>query len=155
MASLKSRNSGLTDALAVVGLAHQQSQKPLAIVLAGHNGSGKSTLWREHLSEHFRIPLINADRMMLSILPELLGDDRLPDWAAHLRDENQSWMGVSQRGVLAFVAQALGAKVPFAMETVFSHWKRRDDGGHDSKVDLIRQRCSWDCRTMICPWPES
>lgn len=44
--------------------------KPVAFVLAGHNGSGKSTLWRERLSDALRIPLINADRMMLSILPE-------------------------------------------------------------------------------------
>lgn len=129
----------LAESLSVIEAARQKAEKPLGVVLAGHNGSGKSTFWREHLSEHFKIPLINADRMMMAILPELIGDDRLPDWATRLRDGDENWMGVAQRGVLAFIAQALGAKVPFAMETVFSHWRKRDDGGHDSKIDLIRQ----------------
>ena len=39
-------------------------------VLFGHNGSGKSTMWYEHIVDNIQIPLINADRMMLSILPE-------------------------------------------------------------------------------------
>ena len=43
--------------------------KPLAIVLAGHNGSGKSTLWYDKLADQLRIPLVNADRLTLSILP--------------------------------------------------------------------------------------
>ncbi len=47
----------------------QQSGKPLAVILAGHNGSGKSTLWYRYLSDNVRILLINADRVMLSILP--------------------------------------------------------------------------------------
>ena len=46
------------------------SGKPLAIIVAGHNGSGKSTLWNERLAPELNIPLVNADRMMLSILPE-------------------------------------------------------------------------------------
>lgn len=33
----------------------------------------------------------------------------------------------------------MNAKVPFAMETVFSHWQQRDDGTYESKIDQIRQ----------------
>ncbi len=47
-------------------------------------------------------------------------------------------MAVAQQGVQAFVGHAMGAKVPFAMETVFSHWKASSDGKIESKVDLIR-----------------
>jgi len=42
----------------------------VAFVLAGHNGSGKSTLWYSRLAESLRMPLVNADRMMMSILPD-------------------------------------------------------------------------------------
>lgn len=118
--------------------AHQASAKPLAVILAGHNGSGKSTMWNKHLSETFKIPLINADRMMMSILPERDGATRLPKWAQELRDEDKSWMQVAQRGVQAFVAQAMSNQVPFAMETVFSHWQETSDGKIQSKIDLIK-----------------
>ena len=47
--------------------------KPLAMVLAGHNGSGKSTLWYDNLVRALRIPLINADRLTLSLLPRITG----------------------------------------------------------------------------------
>jgi predicted ABC-type ATPase len=50
--------------------AQAASKRPLGVVLAGHNGSGKSTMWRKHLSPRIRIPLVNADRMMLAVLPE-------------------------------------------------------------------------------------
>jgi hypothetical protein len=50
-------------------LTQTQSAKPLVIMLAGHNGSGKSTMWRDKLSPKLRIPLINADRIMMSVLP--------------------------------------------------------------------------------------
>jgi predicted ABC-type ATPase len=40
--------------------------------------------------------------------------------------------------VQAFVGHAMQSKVPFAMETVFSHWRERPDGSIDSKIDLIR-----------------
>jgi predicted ABC-type ATPase len=123
-----------------VGRAQRKSNKPLAIVLAGHNGSGKSTMWYKHLADEFKIPLINADRMMLSILPELSAKKpSLPEWALTLRDKNSSWMQVAQKGVEAFVAQAMARKVPFAMETVFSHWKKKPNGKIESKIDLIRQ----------------
>lgn len=115
--------------------AQKASGKPLAIVLAGHNGSGKSTMWYEHLAAKFQVPLINADRMMLSILPN---ESPLPKWASTLRDKDEAWMGVSQKGVESFVAQAMVSKVPFATETVFSYWEVKSDGSVASKIDTIR-----------------
>lgn len=112
------------------------SGKPLAIVLAGHNGSGKSTLWYDHLADKLQVPLINADRMMLSILPE---KRPLPAWATHLRDDDEDWMGVAQKGVQSFVAQAMVQQVPFVTETVFSYWQQREDGTFASKIDTIRE----------------
>lgn len=127
--------AGAVDAV----LAEQRvSGRPLAVVLAGHNGSGKSTLWYRRLAPRLRIPLVNADRMMLSILPEVQAGGRLPSWATTLRDSNTSWMQVAQKGVLAFVTHAMASKVPFAMETVFSHWVERPDGTAESKIDLIQ-----------------
>jgi predicted ABC-type ATPase len=116
-----------------------QATKPLAVIVAGHNGSGKSTMWYQHLSSHFMIPFVNADRMMLSILPEPDKNNRLMPWAQELRDTNQNWMRVAQKGVESFVAQAMANKVPFAMETVFSYWEELADGTVKSKVDLIKQ----------------
>jgi predicted ABC-type ATPase len=49
----------------------KSSGKPLAIVLAGHNGAGKSTMWYDHLAPQLKLPLVNADRMMLSVLPDV------------------------------------------------------------------------------------
>jgi len=115
------------------------SGKPLSVILAGHNGSGKSTLWYRQLASRFQIPLINADRMMMSILPEILPGRKLPSWASTLRDGDTSWMQVAQKGVEALVAQAMARKVAFAMETVFSHWRPVEDGSVESKIDLIRQ----------------
>lgn len=111
--------------------------QPLAIVLAGHNGSGKSTLWYERVADQVKIPLINADRMMLSVLPEFGPERPLPSWAVQIRDHNLVWMGVAQKGVESFVAHAVAGNVPFAMETVFSHWLVLPDGRVQSKVDLI------------------
>lgn len=48
-------------------------------------------------------------------------------------------MAVAQKGVEAFVAQAMAKQVPFAMETVFSHWVERPDGSVQSEVDLVRE----------------
>lgn len=84
------------------------------------------------------MPLVNADRMMISILPEVNSEGALPPWASQLRDTDESWMRVAQKGVQAFVGHAMNAKVPFAMETVFSHWVEREDGTFESKVDLVR-----------------
>lgn len=119
--------------------AQTASGKPLGIIVAGHNGSGKSTMWRDHLSERLQIPLVNADRMMLSILPEVNDLLDLPKWAVGLRDRNGAWMRVAQLGVEAFVAQAMIQQVPFAMETVFSDWEPRPDGSVRSKIEKIRQ----------------
>lgn len=129
--------TGLSDAVEQILAAQQKTKKPLAIVLAGHNGSGKSTMWRKRLSGQLQIPLINADRMMLSILPEPGSDGALDEWAQTLRDTDESWMRVAQDGVQAFVGHAMGAKVPFAMETVFSYWEEQPDGTVLSKIDLI------------------
>lgn len=129
----------MTSAIRQVRETQEKRKKPLAIVLAGHNGSGKSTMWRRSLADELQMPLVNADRMMLSILPDQASDGALPTWAATLRDTDESWMKVAQQGVQAFVGHAMNAKVPFAMETVFSHWQPRDDGTFDSKIDQIRQ----------------
>src|SRR5690242_16578283 len=126
----------LDDAVRKVQTSQQQANKPLAVVLAGHNGSGKSTMWYRRLAGTFQIPLINADRMMLSILPEEKKAP-LPQWARHLRDNDASWMQVAQKGVEGFVALAMAQKAPFAMETVFSHWRKRSDGSFESKIDRI------------------
>lgn len=129
--------TGLPEAVEQILAAQQKTKKPLAIVLAGHNGSGKSTMWRKRLSGQLQIPLINADRMMLSILPEPGSDGALDAWAQLLRDTDESWMRVAQDGVQAFVGHAMRAKVPFAMETVFSYWEEQPDGTVLSKIDLI------------------
>lgn len=75
---------------------------------------------------------------MLSILPEPASDGALEDWARTLRDTDESWMSVAQSGVQAFVGHAMSAKVPFAVETVFSYWEQQSDGTVLSKLDLIR-----------------
>lgn len=130
--------TSLADAIEKIRNIQVESMKPLAIVLAGHNGAGKSTMWYKHLANTIQIPLVNADRMMMSILPPTEGG-RLPTWAAALRDTDTSWMTVAQKGVQAFVAQAMANSVPFAMETVFSHWREVAPGKVESKIDLIRQ----------------
>jgi len=128
----------LPDAIRFVLDACTEQQKPLAVVLAGHNGSGKSTLWYERLAPAFQMPLINADRMMVSILPP--GDPLAwSPWAKELRDKNDQWMRVAQRGVQAFVAEAMAARLPIATETVFSHWHMDTMGRIESKISLIRQ----------------
>jgi predicted ABC-type ATPase len=111
--------------------------KPVAFIVAGHNGSGKSTLWYERLAPLLKIPLVNADRLMLSILP-VRKDGQLPAWAQALRDGDERWQRLSQRSVEQFRKLIVSEKIPFAMETVFSHWKRRVDGSIESKADIIR-----------------
>ena len=117
--------------------AQRRTEKPLAIIVAGHNGSGKSTMWRRRLSGQLQIPLINADRMMLAILPEPNSDGALEPWAQNLRDTDEGWMKVARESVEAFAGHAMQAKVPFAMETVFSYWEEQPDGTVKSKLDLI------------------
>lgn len=113
--------AGLHSAVDAVIDQQKAAKQPLAIVLAGHNGSGRSTMWYDHLADRLKMPLINADRMMLSILPEVKDGKALPNWATKLRDKNEAWMGVAQKGVESFVAQAMAHHVPFATETVFSY----------------------------------
>ena len=114
--------------------------RPAAFVLAGHNGSGKSTLWYERLVPTLQMPLVNADRLTASILPPV--DDRthkLPAWAQRLRDDDERWQRLSQEGVRTFKRLVMEQRIPFAFETVFSHWRRLPDGSHESKADDIVQ----------------
>lgn len=111
--------------------------RPAAFVLAGHNGSGKSTLWYDRLVTSLQMPLINADRLTTSILPENKGIDGLPAWAQRLRNEDERWHELSQQGVKAFKRLVMDKQIPFAFETVFSHWVEREDGTIESKADDI------------------
>jgi predicted ABC-type ATPase len=116
------------------------TQKPVAFVVAGHNGSGKSTLWYERLVEELRIPLINADRLTMSILPPPNQHTRmLPDWAQSLRDRDVRWQLLSQEGVITFMNLITEKRMSFAFETVFSHWKKHSSGRIESKADIIRK----------------
>lgn len=113
--------------------------KPVAFVLAGHNGSGKSTLWYQHLADTLQIPLVNADRLTMSILPEPSGiPPRVPAWAQRLRDENTTWQTLSQSGVRLFRELIMEQRQAFAFETVFSHWRPLPAGKFASKVDDIK-----------------
>ena len=56
--------------LRLLDAATKEVEQPVAFVVAGHNGSGKTTFWTERLSDVLEIPLINADRLTLSMLPE-------------------------------------------------------------------------------------
>lgn len=112
--------------------------KPLAFVLAGHNGSGKSTLWYQRLADQLQMPLVNADRLTLSILPEPdKKTKRLPAWAQELRDEDARWHKLSQDAVGLFRQLIMDKRMPFAFETVFSFWEQGKDGRFLSKADDI------------------
>jgi predicted ABC-type ATPase len=120
-------------------LEQTQGPRPVAFVLAGHNGSGKSTLWHSRLSNSLKIPLVNADRMMMSILPDADPKTSLiPVWAQQLRDDDVRWQVLSQEGVRVFKRLVMDQRMPFAFETVFSHWKLLPGGGHESKADDIQ-----------------
>ena len=113
--------------------------RPAAFVLAGHNGSGKSTLWYERLAPALHLPLINADRLTLSILPAPDPQtNQLPEWAKALRDTDQRWQSLSQEAVRTFMGLAMERRMAFAFETVFSHRKKLPNGRYESKVDLIK-----------------
>lgn len=117
--------------------ASDAGNRPAAFVLAGHNGSGKSTLWYERLVSKLQMPLINADRLTTSILPTPDSKGQLPGWAQKLRDEDHRWHGLSQNGVKAFKRLVMEQRIPFAFETVFSHWVDRGGGNFESKADDI------------------
>jgi predicted ABC-type ATPase len=118
--------------------ATQNKSKPLAVVLAGHNGSGKTSLWTTRLSDFLRIPLINAHRLTESILPPADEMGQLPDWPQELRNADAKWQLLSQESVRAIRSVAMQMKLPFAFETVFSHWKPKADGAFESKADDIQ-----------------
>jgi predicted ABC-type ATPase len=120
----------------VLANAQASRPKPVAFVVAGHNGAGKSTLWYELLASKLQMPLVNADRLTMSILPDV---NPLPDWARDLRDNDARWQTLSQEGVQLFRRLIMDQKIPFAYETVFSYWKPKAGGGHASKVDDIIQ----------------
>lgn len=111
--------------------------KPTAIVLAGHNGSGKSTLWYTRLADGLQIPLVNADRLTLSLLPLADENQKLRHWAARLRDEDERWQKLSQDGVQLFMGLIMDQVMSFAFETVFSYLKKQADGTIRSKTDTI------------------
>lgn len=75
--------------------------------------------------------------MTTSILPSPDSSGLLPTWAQRLRDDDQRWQELSQQGVKAFKQLVMRQRIPFAFETVFSHWHRRPDGSHESKADDI------------------
>ena len=129
----------LQDVLEIILDQQKRSGRPLAVFLAGHNGSGKSTMWYTLLADSLQIPLINADRMMLSVLPEVTSEKPLPEWAENIRDKNRDWMEVARNSVEAFREQAMIKKVSFAIETVFSHKKFLENGKFESKIDTIHQ----------------
>lgn len=83
------------------------------------------------------MPLINADRLTASILPEAEAGHPLPTWAQRLRDEDARWQELSQQGVRAFKQLVMQRRIPFAFETVSSHWRQRPDGSFESKADDI------------------
>ena len=60
MASSRKTPPDLATAFGRIEQARAETNRPLAVILAGHNGSGKSTLWYEHLADSLQIPLINA-----------------------------------------------------------------------------------------------
>jgi predicted ABC-type ATPase len=126
--------------LALLRKTVAEANKPVAFVLAGHNGSGKSTLWNERLSDALEIPLINADRLTASILPERNPTTLMvPDWAQRFRDYDERWQLLAQSSVRAIVALVMEQQLAFAMETVFSHWEKKQDGSfYSSKIHEIQ-----------------
>ncbi len=85
------------------------------------------------------MPLVNADRLTMSILPEATEAKPLPDWARDLRDHDDRWQRLSQAGVKLFRELIMDQKIPFAYETVFSYWEQQQDGSHASKLEDILQ----------------
>jgi hypothetical protein len=59
--------------------------------------------------------------LMMSILPDPDQAGNIPRWATKLRDFDENWMRVAQKGVQSFVGQALIRNASFGAETVFSH----------------------------------
>jgi predicted ABC-type ATPase len=85
-----------------------------------------------------QIPLINADRLTQSILPAPDPNGKIPDWARELRDNDVRWQSLAQAGVQAFVSLTMERRMAFALETVFSHWRKLPGGRYESKIDIIK-----------------
>ena len=85
-----------------------------------------------------QIPLVNADRLTASILPPIDSKTRkLPSWAQALRDDDVRWQSLSQEAVRAFMSLIVEKRMPFALETVFSHWRKKGPKLYESKIDDI------------------
>lgn len=84
------------------------------------------------------MPLVNADRLTLSLLPPPGRDTMLKGWASRLRDEDVRWQKLSQEAVKLFMGLVMEQGMPFAFETVFSHLQAQADGSYRSKIDVIR-----------------
>jgi predicted ABC-type ATPase len=130
-------------------------------VLAGHNGSGKSTLWHQRLVSTLEMPLINADRLTASILPDPDERHRLPAWAQRLRDEDARRQELSQQGVRALghavpvdklierfprTQAAVGHAAPLADMTLFFDNSRSTSDAFALVRVQQRKRVSFDCR---------
>ncbi|MDB5846743.1 MAG: toxin [Rhodoferax sp.] len=75
---------------------------------------------------------------MMSILPDAdPATGHIPAWAQQLRDDDTRWQILSQEGVRVFKRLVMEHQMPFAFETVFSHWKLLPGGAHESKADDI------------------
>ena len=131
---MASRKPPSLDSLLTIATAED---RPIALVLAGHNGSGKSTLWYDRLADALEIPLVNADRLTLSLLPPADEEQRLTQWAERLRDSDERWQKLSQDGVQLFMGLIMDQGLSFAFETVFSYLEQQPDGSFKSKVDII------------------
>jgi predicted ABC-type ATPase len=84
------------------------------------------------------MPLVNADRLTLSLLPPVDAHNMLKPWAAQLRDHDKRWQHLSQDGVQLFMGLAMDQGMPFAFETVFSYLQEQPDGSIASKIEVIR-----------------
>ena len=100
------------DLTRLLDVAVTGANQPIAFVLAGHNGSGKSTLWKQRLAPQLQIPLVNADRLTASILPERdPKTGQIPQWAQQLRDDDERWQRLSQDAVKAITHLVMANKM--------------------------------------------
>jgi hypothetical protein len=60
-------------------------------------------MWRSSLADRLQLPRVNADRMMLSILPEPGLDGHLVPWADRLRDRHEGGGGKPPAAILAWL----------------------------------------------------
>lgn len=97
--------------------------RTVAVVLAGHNGSGKSTLWYQRLAGMLQIPLVNADRLTMSILPEPTGTPpRIPAWAQRLRDEDATFVRAQRKRHVLFDTRAPEYRIAPEVRAAAAPW---------------------------------